>query len=68
MRERITDPNKIPVQLNVKVPFEFRELLYSVAKRRKVSLTDLVYDVLRREFAPTHEELQQETRQAGATK
>lgn len=44
--DRITDPNKIPVQINFKVPFDFREFLYTTADQKGTSLSALVADAL----------------------
>ena len=68
MPQRLRDPNKVPVQLNVKIPFEFREKLYAIAKRRKKSLNSLVYEALKHAYDPKVEEVRQDTREAGSTK
>lgn len=44
--ERITDPNKVPVQLNITVPFEFREHLHKLAEERHTSLTQMCREAL----------------------
>jgi hypothetical protein len=64
MPERIRDPRQLPVQLNVKIPFDFREHLYQISKRQGVSMTSLVVDALRKEYLPDPKD---ETRDAGAT-
>jgi len=50
---RITDPTQLPVQLNVDVPFEFREHLYAIAEDQGVPVTHLVRNTLLAAF-PLH--------------
>ena len=63
MKDKITDPRHLPVQLNIRVPWDFREELYRISKKRGVSLNSLVVDVLQREYLDT----KQQTRDAGST-
>ncbi len=65
MPERITDPTQLPVQLNVNVPFHFRETLRGIATKRRVSLNSLVVEALEKEYLAT--EVHAQTRDAGAT-
>lgn len=43
---RVKDPKQLPVQLNVPVPWEYREHLIRVAQDRQISLAQLVRDSL----------------------
>lgn len=47
MAEKITNPKQARVQLNVQVPWQEREQLMKLAKRRKTSLSALVRGTLR---------------------
>lgn len=47
MAEKITNPRQVRVQLNVQVPWNEREQLMKLAKRRKTSLSALVRETLR---------------------
>ena len=64
MPERITDPTKLPVQLNVNIPFYMREELHSIASKRGVSMNSLVMDAL---DAAYFADVKAATRDAGAT-
>ena len=57
INKRIKDPSKIPVQLNVKIPFDFRDYLYSVADREQISITEVVEKALMDKYGRdfTHE-------------
>ena len=43
---RHSDPTQVKVQLNIKVPWEYREHLIATANERGVSLNRLVNDAL----------------------
>ena len=43
---RVKDPKLLPVQLNVPVPWEYREHLIRVAQERQISLAQLVREAL----------------------
>ena len=48
--QRIKDPNKIAVQINIKVPFDFREFLYTVAESKNTTLTTMLRDMLYQQY------------------
>lgn len=50
VNQKHNDPRLIPVQLNVMVPWAFREFLSKRADVEHVSLNKLVFDTLRREY------------------
>ena len=50
-QSRATDPTKLPVQMNIKIPWDFREFLRLEAHQRKVSLNELVREALNDKFA-----------------
>lgn len=52
MKQRTTDPTKLMVQLNVKVPFDFREHLFEEATKQHVTVSDLVRGCLEKRFMP----------------
>lgn len=62
---RITDPTQLPVQLNVQVPFEFREHLIEVARKRRISLSELVRSTLQEALT---DDTREATRLAGSTR
>lgn len=45
-QERIKNPDDLPVQLNVTVPFRYREHLRKQAKSRRKSMTYVVREAL----------------------
>lgn len=47
-RKRITEPDELPVQLNIKVPYWFREHLTKRAAALDVSLNRLCVDALQK--------------------
>lgn len=47
-RQRITEPDELPVQLNIKVPYWFREHLTKQAASLDVSLNRLCVDALQK--------------------
>jgi len=49
--ERV-DPLDIPVQLNVRIPYHYREQLVRLARERKVSLNRYVVNALVRSVPP----------------
>lgn len=48
--KRITDPRGLPVQLNVQIPWSFREFLIEQAELEGLSLAKLVKRVLMAEY------------------
>ena len=48
-----TDPEDIPVQLNVRIPWHYREQLIAEAAERGVSLNRYVTNALVRQHPPT---------------
>jgi hypothetical protein len=66
------DPSKIGVQLNVKVPWDYREMLVSEAKERHTSLNAIVREALDDRYGVAYlklsaDQVKQATRGAGAT-
>lgn len=51
--QRITDPSKVAVQLNLTVPFEFREHLHSLASANRISVSHMCRNALMSTF-PMH--------------
>lgn len=49
---RRTSPEDVPVQLNVKVPWHYREQLVRVAREKGTSLNRLVVNALVRSIPP----------------
>jgi hypothetical protein len=47
---RIKDPRQLPVQLNVSLPWAFREFLSAQAERDKTSLNKLAVQALRDKY------------------
>jgi predicted HicB family RNase H-like nuclease len=47
-----TSPEDVPVQLNVKVPWHYREQLIRTAHERGISLNRLVVNALVRSYPP----------------
>jgi len=47
MKERQKDPTQVPVQLNISVPWQFREDLIAIAKERNTSLAELVREAIK---------------------
>jgi hypothetical protein len=45
-KARVKDPTQLPVQMSVKVPWDFREFLYEVADAKETSISNLVRDDL----------------------
>lgn len=66
--KREKDPTQLPVQMNIKIPWQLREDMTQIAKRRKVSLAQLTRDALMAGLRHDLTELGREkTRDAGAT-
>lgn len=49
-RNRITDPQLLPVQVNIKMTFQFREHLHKIASEQGVSLSHLIRNMLEASF------------------
>jgi hypothetical protein len=47
---KVKDPRQLPVQLNVQVPWAFREFLSGQAERNKTSLNKLCVEALREKY------------------
>lgn len=47
MKERQTDPTQVSVQLNISVPWQFREDLVEIASQRGTSLAELVREAIK---------------------
>lgn len=62
------DPTQVSVQLNVQVPWWFRERLHAIAIKRKVPVAQLIRETLMQEFPDDPAATRQATRDAGATK
>jgi hypothetical protein len=72
MTYKRNDPDKIAVQLNIKVPFDFREMLTDQAEQRRMSLAALVREALDEKYEVTYVRWQAQqtkaaTKAAGAT-
>ena len=52
--KRITDPRQLPVQLNVQIPWSFREFLIDQAELEGLSLAKLVTRVLMAEYGTAY--------------
>lgn len=66
------DPAKVPVQLNIKVPFDYREMLVDQAEARSMSLNAIVREALDDRYEVTYQRLDNQalkraTKAAGAT-
>ena len=48
--QRVKDPRQLPVQLNVSLPWSFREFLHAQARKEKISLNKLAVDALREKY------------------
>lgn len=72
MAEKVTDTNQLPVQLNLTVPFEYREHLSRVAATRGTSVASLIRDLLLERYpqdpVEQRDQARRATRDAGATK
>jgi len=67
--ERETNPSLIPVQLNVKIPFQLREDMIRTAEVRGISQAELVRLAIEVSVAPEVARFTREqTKDAGATK
>jgi hypothetical protein len=64
--QRITDPTQVGVQLNVQVPWQFREDLIAIAHERDLSLAELVRETLMENLMLDN--VREATRAAGATR
>jgi len=69
---RIKDPRQLPVQLNVSLPYSFREYLRDRADRDKISLNKMCVDALMSKFGKEYEadealKVRGSTAEAGAT-
>lgn len=66
--QREKDPTQLPVQMNIKIPWQLREDMTEIAKRRNVSLAQLARDAL---FEGLSDDLailgKEKTKAAGAT-
>lgn len=49
---RVVDPQDVAVQLNIKIPFHYREQLYRMAKEADQSLNRFVVNALVRSVPP----------------
>jgi predicted HicB family RNase H-like nuclease len=66
--KRQTDPRQLPVQLNVKVPWQLREELTDIATEQHISLNELVNKAIVKGLRPELAELaRRATSEAGAT-
>lgn len=70
--QRVKDPRQLPVQLNVSLPWSFREFLHAQAKRDKISLNRLAVDALRDKYGAAYDAQEagrgrRQTSEAGAT-
>lgn len=66
--QREKNPTQLPVQMNIKVPWQLREDIIEIARRRSVSLSKLTRDALVKGMSHDLAELGRErTREAGAT-
>ena len=70
--KRMKDPRQLPVQLNVNVPWSFREFLIDQAEQEGLSLNKLVTRVMMAEFGTAYQRREatytrHETKDAGAT-
>lgn len=66
--QREKDPTQLPVQMNVKIPWQLREDMTLIARRNNVSLAQLTRDALMEGLKRDLAELGREkTRDAGAT-
>lgn len=66
--QREKDPTQLPVQMNIKIPWQLREDMTVIAKRHKVSLAQLTREALVRGLSRDLTELGREkTKDAGAT-
>jgi hypothetical protein len=50
--KRISDPLDIPVQLNVRIPWFYREQLIRLARENRISLNRLIANALVQTFPP----------------
>ena len=71
-QQRKKEPRQLPVQLNVKIPWSFREFLSDQAEQEGLSLNKLVTQVLMAEFGTAYQRQEatytrHETKDAGAT-
>jgi predicted HicB family RNase H-like nuclease len=67
--KRQTDPRQLPVQLNVKVPWQLREDLTAIASEQQLSLNELVNKAIVKGLRNELSELfVRQTREAGSTK
>jgi len=69
---RIKDPRQLPVQLNVALPYSFREFLRARADQDKISLNKLCIDALRAKYGREYDadealKVRGDTADAGAT-
>ena len=53
---RLTDPRDAPVQLNIRVPWFYREQLTRIARERKVSFNRLIANAIVRAYPPERPE------------
>lgn len=68
MTNRRLPPEKVPVQLNVQIPYEFREHLSAISDARRIPMAQLIRDALYKEYPLDPKGVRDATRQAGATK
>lgn len=66
------DPRQLPVQLNISVPWAFREFLSDKADQERMSLNKMCLETLRDRFGKEYERHETElarraTREVGAT-
>lgn len=68
MFQKQKDPTQLPVQLNVKIPWQLREDMALIAKRRHISMAQLSREALMKGLSHDLAELGREkTKEAGAT-
>jgi len=70
--QRVKDPRQLPVQLNVSLPWAFREFLHAQAQKEKISLNKLCVEMFREKYGAEFEAQEagrsrRQTSQAGAT-
>jgi hypothetical protein len=69
---KVKDPRQLPVQLNVQIPWSFREFLSAQAERDKTSLNKLCIAALRDKYGAEYDrqeagKTRTATREVGAT-
>jgi len=62
LKQRTTDPTKVTVQVNFKVPWDFREYLIAEAARQGVGASELIRTCLEKQYLRGM--LEEQTRQS----